>query len=267
MKTIILIPYYNNIKCLNKTLSSIMHTNGIDVLIVDDGSKDEQAPTLVKLKDSLNKNVSLEILRLNENQGIANALNYGLEHILKYKKHQFIARIDSGDVCVENRFEIQENYLIKNKEIDLVGSWVRWLDSEGKIAFCKKPPTAHKQIKKLMSVRCSLIHPSTMYRVSMVSNLGKYPTKFEAAEDYAYFFDIANKTKVANIPAFLTDVEYNEKGISVSRRKTQNKSKLKVILRHSPFNFYFLYGIIFNLCLMSVGTATILKMKVKIFKN
>ena len=45
---------------------------------------------------------------------------------------------------------------------------MRWLDSDGKQVFCKKPPTTHKKIRRKMSIRCSLIHPSTMYRLSIV---------------------------------------------------------------------------------------------------
>jgi glycosyltransferase involved in cell wall biosynthesis len=267
IKTVVLIPHYNNVVCLRKTLKSIHHNKGIDVLVVDDGSVIEQVPDLTVLGRILNENVSLEILKLNQNGGIAHALNYGLDHVLKGRKYQFIARIDCGDVCVSNRFEIQEQFLINNEKIGIVGSWVKWLDSEGKQIFCKKPPTLHKKIKRKMSIRCSLIHPSTMYRMSVVNDIGKYPCNYEAAEDYAYFFDIAKYAETANIPKFLTGVEHCEDGISFSQRKKQSKSKLRVIFKYSPFGFHFLYGVIYNLCLMSVGPSTMLKMKTKIFNN
>ncbi len=267
IKTIVLIPHYNNLGCLKKTLGSIKHAHGIDVLIVDDGSDELETPDLERLNDSLNQNVLLEIIKLNENKGISYALNHGLEHILKVKKHQFIARIDCGDVCVDDRFEVQENFLEQNKNIDIVGSWVRWLDESGKQVFCKKPPTTHNKIRRQMSIRCSLIHPSTMYRLSVVEDVGKYPDKYQAAEDYAYFFNIANKAKTANIPSFLTSVEFNEKGISQSRRKEQSKSKLRIIFDYSPLNFHFLYGVPYNLLLMSLSATTIMKIKTKIFSS
>lgn len=265
--TTVLIPHYNNLSSLQKTLKSIYHSKKIDVLVIDDGSEINKIPELPKLNSFLNPNVYLSVLNIGENKGIAYALNYGLDYILKEKKNQFIARIDCGDVCVSNRFEIQEQFLIENKEVDVVGSWVRWIDSKGEQVFCKKPPEKHKKIKRKMSVRCTLIHPSTMYRTTIVDSVGKYPDNYEAAEDYAYFFDIANHSQTANIPKFLTNVEHNEQGISNSKRKEQSKSKLKVIVNYSPLNLHLLYGLVYNIFLMSIGPATILKFKTKIFSH
>jgi len=266
-KTIVLIPHYNNLDCLRKTLRSIYHKSSLDVLVVDDGSDLPQIPDFESLDASLNENVTIEVLRLKVNKGIAHALNYGLDHILKANKHRFIARIDSGDICVSNRFDIQEQFLEKNEKVGVVGSWVKWLNVDGGQVFCKKPPISHKKIKRKMSIRCSLIHPSTMYRLSVVRKVGKYPSNYAAAEDYAYFFDISKYTETANIPKFLTGVEHNNKGISISKRKEQSRSKLRVIFNYSPLNVYFLYGVIYNVCLMSVGPDTILKMKTKIFSH
>jgi len=266
-KTIVLIPHYNNLDCLRKTLRTIYHNSSLDVLVVDDGSDAHQSPDLELLDASSNENVTVEVLKLKENKGIAHALNYGLDHILKENKHRFIARIDSGDICVSNRFEMQEQFLENNEKVGVVWSWVKWLDVEGRQVFCKKPPILHKKIKRKMSIRCSLIHPSTMYRLSVVQKIGKYPSSYAAAEDYAYFFDISKYTETANIPKFLTGVEHNKEGISNSKRKEQSRSKLKVIFNYSPLNVYFLYGIIYNLCLMSIGPDTILKMKTKIFSH
>jgi glycosyltransferase involved in cell wall biosynthesis len=267
INTVVLIPHYNNLECLERTLESIYHAKGIDVLVVDDGSDGCMLPSFEMLQKVLNANVHLELIKLNKNEGITHALNVGLDHILINKKHHFIARIDCGDLCVYNRFERQENFLINNNDIALVGSWVKWVDGKGEVVFCKKPPINHKEIQRRMSVRCSLIHPSTMFRYSVVEELGKYPEEYEAAEDYAYFYKIINQYRVANIPEFLTTVEYTDDGISSTKRKEQNRSKLKIICAYSPVNFLFIYGMIFNLVLMTIGSSTILKIKKKVFND
>jgi glycosyltransferase involved in cell wall biosynthesis len=235
-------------------------------LVVDDGSDMEMLPTLAILQKELNPNVHLEILLQPSNKGIAKTLNLGLDHILKKKKYTFVARIDCGDVCVSNRFEIQEEFLLKNKEISLVGSWVNWVDESGSIVFSKKPPIRHKDIKRAMSIRCSLIHPTTMFRLSVVEKIGGYPERFEAAEDYAYFYKISNKYKVANIPNFLTDVEFNQTGISSRKRNEQSKSKLKIIYTFTPISLRLVYGILYNIILMSLGAGLILNVKKRVFK-
>jgi glycosyltransferase involved in cell wall biosynthesis len=266
--SIILIPHYNNLSKLIITLKSISHKIGIDILVVDDGSDTKNNPNYNDLVKVLDKNVSLEVINFKENKGITNALNYGLDYILKKSEHLFIARIDCGDVCVKNRFKIQEDFLLQNKDVDIVGSWVKWLDMKtGAQVFCKKPPTEHKKIKKQMSVRCSLIHPATMYRLSAVEKIGKYPSHYEAAEDYAYFFYMTKNGKAANIPKFLTSVEHNKNGISHSKRKEQSRNKVKIIYKYSSLNFNSIYGIFYNAILMTIPQHTVNRLKSKFYNN
>lgn len=265
--TIVLVPHYNNVQGLMNSLRSIKHSNSIDVLVVDDGSDNNQLPNIPEINNILNKNVNVKIIEISLNGGITNALNVGLDYILKKKTHRFVARLDCGDVCVANRFSIQEKFLLNNNSIDIVGSWVKWVDNKSKKdIFCYKPPTNHKKIRRMMAVRCNIIHPSVMYRLSVVEALGKYPLNFEAAEDYAYFFNMANRSQTANIAKFLTKVEYNPKGISYAKRKEQNKSKLKIVLKYGKFNFHTVYGIAYNIGLMAVPSKIVLKMKKQLFK-
>lgn len=261
-KTVILIPHYNNLAGLAKSLESIFHPNGIDVLVIDDGSERDSLPDLSTLKKHLNKKVSIEIIYLEENMGIAKALNHGLNSILEKGTHEFIARLDCGDTCVVNRFILQEDYLEKNQDVSLVGSWVKWVnDDSQKELFSYCPPAEYKKIKKRMSIRCNVIHPSVMYRVSIVKEIGVYPVNFKAAEDYAYFFEIAKQSKVANIPKFLTTTEHTQNGITNRNKKVQNRSKLKIVMTYGKKDFYLLYGILRNLLLIYTPAKLVYRVK------
>jgi len=261
-RTVILIPHYNNLAGLTKSLQCIYHRTGIDVLIIDDGSKIESRPEFEYLNSILNPKVTLNILYLPQNRGITEALNHGLNYILKKDTHEFIARIDCGDTCVKNRFSLQEEYMNEHKDISLVGSWVKWVaDSTEKELYSYKPPTESKKIKKRMSIRCNVIHPSVMYRVSIVKKLGIYPVTYNAAEDYAYFFEMAKHSKVANIPKFLTQTEHNSEGISARNKKVQNKSKLKIVMKYGRKDLFLLYGILWNIILIYTPARLIFRVK------
>jgi len=222
----------------------------MQILVVDDGSNTVSRPEYSELQPFLNKNIELDILYLPSNQGITKALNAGLDYILSSAiPYSFIARLDCGDLAVGNRFFLQENFLAENQSIDLVGSWVKFNNEANEYLFSVTPPITHKSIRKKMSIRCSFIHPSVMYRRSMVENLGMYP-EYEAAEDYAYFFDAVRKTRTANIPGFLTVVEMNKGGISSKKRFTQNMNKLRIINRFSKRNIYFFMGVAYNVGLI-----------------
>lgn len=264
-RTVVLIPHYNNINGLIKSLSSIHHPTGIDVLVIDDGSFLKNKPNHQDLNKYINKNVCLDFIYLEKNQGITDTLNFGLKYIAKNSHHEFIARIDCGDTCVVNRFKIQEDFLTLNPDHALVGSWVKWIcKTSGEEVFNFKPPSEHKKIKKRMSIKCNIIHPSVMYRLSVVKELGKYPSNFNAAEDYAYFFKMAKYSKVANIPKYLTKTEHNNNGISILNKKDQNKSKLKVVMKYGRKDFYLLYGIAYNLALMNIPNRWVQKLKMQL---
>lgn len=264
-KTVVLIPHYNNMPGLKKTLSSICHKTGIDVLVIDDGSNLKNKPDAQSINKLVNENICVDFIYLDKNKGITNALNVGLNYISKHGDHEFVARLDCGDTCVANRFKIQEDFLISNPDHSLVGSWVKWVCNEtGDEVFNFKPPTEHKKIKKKMSIRCNLIHPSVMYRLATVKELGKYPSNYTAAEDYAYFFKIAKHSKVANIPKYLTSTEHNIKGISITDKKNQNKSKLKIVMKYGKRDFYLLYGIAYNIILMNLPVKWVQKIKMQL---
>ena len=261
-KTVILIPHYNNLEGLKKSLRSIYHPKGIDVLVIDDGSNENNRLIVSNLKKELYPTTNLKVLSLAANKGIVDALNFGLDYILKIGTYEYVARIDCGDTCVENRFILQEDFLTENKEISLVGSWVRWMcKSSKRQVFSYRPPTESKKIKRRMSIRCNVIHPSVMYRVATVKEIGNYPHNYTDAEDYAYFFKIAKKSKIANIPKYLTNTEYNTDGISVRNKKSQNKSKLKVVMKYGRLDPYLLFGIVYNIALIYIPQKFIFRIK------
>ena len=259
--TVVLIPHYNNLKGLKTSITSVWHPKGIKILVVDDGSEDNQKPDTEELRKLAAYNVSVDVFYLKANRGICIALNLGLEYILNHYKNKYIARLDCGDYSVRNRFLIQEEYLKDNPRIALVGSWVKFIGTEGQGLFRITPPLHHKKILRYMPVRCNFIHPTVMYRTSVLNEIGYYPSDYSAAEDYAFFYEIAKKYQTANIGKCLTYVFQDPNGISQQNRFIQNKSKLKVILNYSKLNIYSVYGVFFTIALRYFPTRLVQRTK------
>lgn len=249
-----------------KTIKSIHHNKLMDVLVVDDGSINVEKPLEQELNKLTNDNISVRIINLERNQGITNALNCGIRYFLDDEKYKLFARIDCGDTAVKNRFRIQEDFLQKNEDIHLLGSYVSFIDSEDKVEFYVKPPVEHKKIKRKMAQRCNFIHPSVMIRKDAVKYIGAYPNQFEAAEDYAYFYKISKYFKTANINKVLTKVDASGTGISKQNRKVQNTSKLKVIKKYSPRNFRKAYGILYTYALKNTPVSLVNGVKKVVLK-
>ena len=95
-----------------------------EVVIVIDGPVSE----LIKgvIEQFADKYECTNIIELNENVGLSNALKIGLDHC----KYDIVARMDSDDFSVKERFEIQIEHLKNNPGISLVGSSYAQYDSE-----------------------------------------------------------------------------------------------------------------------------------------
>lgn len=244
---VVIIPHFNNLEGLERSIESIYSKYPTLVLVVDDGSDFTSQPSLERLKELSNENVCIQILPMDLNSGITDALNFGFDFIRRKVACSYIARLDCGDTCVSNRFSLQMDHLEKHPEVFLVGSWVKFVNQNGIVKFKLRPPRTHKSIKRMMNFKCSLIHPSVMFRRSILDYIGNYPSKYEATEDYAFFFKIINNFQVANIPGFLTFCEMNENGISHQKKFKQGLNKIRVISKFgSKRTYYYYLGLIFN---------------------
>ncbi|WP_038056393.1 glycosyltransferase [Thermodesulfobacterium hydrogeniphilum] len=250
MKSIcVLIPHFNDIEGLEKSLASISDLEPVDVVIVDDGSKIK--PNLENLRNKYKQINNIYILNNKKNRGIEYVLNQGLQFI-KERRYKYVARLDCRDICHPERFKIQKQLLEENPDIYLVGTWVEFVNKNGKRIFFFTPPTEHEEIKKKMFINNMFIHPSVMFRTQAIDIIGYYPTDRKNAEDYAYFFRFVRNFKTANIDKILLKCEVNPAGLSLSKRRLQIKSRIKVILDNFDLSFYAFYGLFRNLLLLFI---------------
>jgi glycosyltransferase involved in cell wall biosynthesis len=224
----LLIPFYNNLPGLLHSLQSVEYdADKYTVVIVDDGSN--QPVTLDELYKRIPRNISVEIIQLPCNKGITTALNTGLQWILEQGNASFIARLDCGDTCTPERFYRQVAFLQENPRVNLVGSWCIFKDYTTNVAFRYITPTLHKKIKRGMHFRNIFIHPTVMWRCDAIKDNELYPYTYPDAEDYGFFYQLMQKGEGAIIPEYLVTCEINHKGISLSSRKKQLKSRIKVV--------------------------------------
>ena len=106
-----------------------------------------------------------------------------------------------------------------------------------------------------------LIHPAILFSTEILQTIGLYPLNHKSAEDYAFFFSISKKYKMANIEQYLTQIEINENGISLQKRKQQVKSRIRIIKENFYFGYYPIYGLIRNYILLYLPYSFILFLK------
>lgn len=256
---IVLIPYYNELDGLCRSLESIKEKLPVDVVIVDDGSKTK--PDEIYLRDRYQNINNITLLTLLENKGIENALNEGLKFIKENQKYEYVARLDAGDTCLENRLSIQYTYLEENPEVYLVGAGAICVDLNGNCLYSLRHKTKHKSIKRRMFIQNMFVHPAVMFRVKAIDLIGFYPIQYKYAEDYAYFFRFIKNFKVANIPEPLIKYEINPKGISMRNRKHQVKSRIRVILANWEWRNSAVIGLLYNIILYVMPLSILQNLK------
>ncbi len=225
----LLIPHYNNPQGLAASLASVGPDEPVDAIVVDDGS------TRAPLDEALARAAwraagELKFLYLPQNRGIEHALNAGLALIVE-SGYAYAARLDCGDLNVPDRCARQAGYLDAHPDVALLGSAVVFFDESGD-RFTLRQPQTHAEIVRQMHDDNAFTHPAVMFRVSAVREIGLYPTDCKAAEDFAYFWQFVARYQTANLPEVLVRTEYTVQGISLSKRKLQQRSRLKVLWRH-----------------------------------
>src|SRR5690606_13753394 len=119
----IVIPAYNSAPFLAVTLDSVFAQTypNIEVVVVDDGSKDDSARGVEPYRERL-------VYHRQDNQGLAGARNVGFE----LAKGEFIAWMDSDDLCAPERIAVQAAYLVHNPQVVAIGSDFAAMDASGR---------------------------------------------------------------------------------------------------------------------------------------
>jgi glycosyltransferase involved in cell wall biosynthesis len=229
----LLIPCYNNAEGLLVSLRSVNYPlQSFHTVIVDDGSKHPLTEKFIH--DAMGEDFPLTLLINNKNEGIINSLNKGLKWITENVNAKYLARLDCGDVCEPERFQLQIFTLNNNPAIGLLGSWCVFANKNRSMVFEYVTPVDHQAIIKAMHFRNVFIHPTVMFRLSLLQQTGYYPEKFEFVEDFALFWKMIKLEQSLIISKCLVTCEINPSGISMKNRVKQLKGRWKVVRKFAP---------------------------------
>ncbi len=169
------------------------------VLIVDGPVPTELDNVIKKYEDCPQFNV----IRFAKNKGLGKALN---EAVLK-AKNEIIARMDSDDIAMPDRFERQLKLFAEDEELSLCGGSITEFigspeNSVGVRAVFEKNEDIYNDLKK----RCPFNHMTVMFKKQAVLNVGNY-IDWHYNEDYYLWIRMAEKgLKFANITDTLVNV-------------------------------------------------------------
>lgn len=127
-------------------------------------------------------------VRNESNIGLARSLNAGLP----YCTQPYVARMDSDDVSVPDRFASQWRLLQQRPEIGLVASWQEeFANSPADVTRVKTVPEEHGAIIRVLRWRNAVSHPSIVVRRDALERIGGY-RQIGYVEDHDLFLRLAD---------------------------------------------------------------------------
>jgi len=179
-------------------------TQASEIVIVEDGPVDPMVRVcLSRFKDML----PIKTLPFKKNRG----LGYSLRDGLVFCSHELVARVDTDDYSVPNRFTEQQNFLRLNPEIDVVGGQMieTWQTGPSARALMRTVPLSTHNVRVTAVKQNPMNHPTVMFRKTAVIDAGNYQ-HCPFFEDYFLWARMLKQDRrLANLPEVLVTTNTN----------------------------------------------------------
>ncbi len=161
---------------LRQAMDSMIHQTvpTDDFVLVCDGPLTADLDAVIAEKQQ-ELGTILNVVRLEKNGGLGNALNEGIKHC----RHELIARMDSDDISYPDRCEKQMKLFEKHPEYDVIsGTVVEFNEKQKKSKIQKKVPENQREILNYSKRRNPVNHPCVMYKKDAVIKVRKLSNIF-----------------------------------------------------------------------------------------
>jgi len=191
-------------KSMNSMFAQTAATN--DFVLVCDGPLTPELDAVIAEMEVAHPDV-LRVVRLEENVGLGCALNTGVQ----YCRNALIARMDSDDIALPERCEMELVVMEEKPDVSIVGSVIEEFSKDESVTDSKRVvPQTHEEILQFAKTRNPFNHPSVMYRKQAVLDAGNYQTVRYMQDYYLWVAMLMKGFKGYNIQQPLVRMRANE---------------------------------------------------------
>lgn len=220
IKLSIVVPVWNQEDLIVRALESIPHRDDVEIIVVNDGSTDNTSANIFENLEKFNKNIRM--VEFKENQGVANALNAGLELI----EGEYYMALGSDDYFITDNL---------NKFID------EWLNNNYGMVYFNLETNDGSIIETNEKNRNMKVGSMKAYKMSLVDTT-RYVAGARAHEDCNFDYIVRNKPHKAaysnlivkhyNYPreGSLTDLEINKQLMKTKEQGKKEGNSLDLII-------------------------------------
>ncbi len=210
---LVIIPLYNARPYINQAIDSILEQTykNLRLLVIDDGSSDDGDKLVAKRQDSR------IVLWRQVNSGPGSAMNRAIEYA-RENGYPFIARMDSDDISLPRRLEVQVKLLSSvDKTVAACSSNCYYIEENTEqIIGTSTVPLSPALIKwEIENGLRGLIQPSLLARTEALAVVGGYRHEFRLAEETDLFLRLSERFTFINSPEFLCKIRLRHNSLSV----------------------------------------------------
>lgn len=197
LKVSVIIPTYNRAKYLKDAIESVLGQKyqNLEIIIVDDGSKDDTAQIVKSFSSSKIKYI------YQANQGRSKARN----RAIKLAKGEYIAFLDSDDIFLPGKIQKQVALLDKNSQYAMIYCSAQAVNSQGRKLYPVYRANLSGWIYSEIAfyLPLTIILPTVMVRKDILFKVGLFDENMARFEDIDLWRRISKRYQILGIDEIL----------------------------------------------------------------
>lgn len=222
---------------IHESILSILNQTykNFELLIFDDSTNDDSK----KAVDYFSSDKRVKIFREANRIGFVPSLNRGLT----IAEGDYIARMDADDISLNNRFELEVEFLSQHSNVGVVGGQLNIINEKGEIISSRKYPCSGMKLFFYSAIRCPLAHPTIMMKKAIADDGFRYDENLKTCEDLDLWLRLMNNgIKLVNIPE--TVLNYRVTDNFISKRSNRKQLENVALVRNRNFSKrYFFHSV------------------------
>jgi hypothetical protein len=220
----VLVTARDNERHVRSTIESVLRQSlaDLELLIVDDGSRDSTAYLLSQLDDE-----RVAVTVHTESAGIPTRRN----ELLERARGRYIAPLDADDIWFSDRLARQVAVLEAQPSLAVVGSDVMVVDDAVGIGLYFRVPRSDAAIRWWSLFSSPVIHISSTIRATAFETGIRYDPSFPLAQDYDLFTKLLRHGRAANLDVPLSLYRVHPQQASQRRRDERVREQQTIALR------------------------------------
>jgi len=182
-KVSVIIPTYNRQAMVKEAVDSILAQDfeDFELIVVDDGSMDGTVEEMKRYGGRV------KLIEHSENRGVSAARNTGVLH----SRGKYIAFLDSDDLWVKGKLNIQVNFLDENPQYPLCYTDEIWIRRGKRVNPMKKHSKYSGWILEQCLPLCIISPSSAMMRRNLFPRAGLFDEALPVCEDYDFWLRVS----------------------------------------------------------------------------